>query len=244
MEEKIKKSNAYKVYMEKTIGLQKTRITLLKMMSVVLKGMNSHDRSVKLFERMQKISPETKEMLENIDKRRRELKQISDDYENNEHTILEMFFIADVNTYLVFIQDLMIEVFCRRPQLLGDKEIKLYEIIKKNDLGSIVKETAELVVAQVMYQDFKQLCKFINKSLKINVYKDDSELNKIYLRIQIRNLLVHNNGVINKTFILKTKSNLKMGQKIKMSEEYLNKTNNLLVENVDFISEQIVPFPE
>jgi hypothetical protein len=235
---KIKKTNAYKIYIKKTLSLQKARITLLKMITVVLKRIEGYDRSMKLFERMQKISPQTNKRLEDINKKKQDLEQIFKDYENNQHTILEMFFIADVNAYLIFIQDLMSELFYKTPRLLGDKEIKLYKIIQANNIDSIIKETTELVVAQKMYKDFKQLCKHITKNFKINMYKDSVEFNKIYMRIQIRNLLVHNNGVINKKFIEKTKSSLKRGQKIKMNEKYLNKTSNLLIANVDFISEQ------
>ena len=103
----------------------------------------------------------------------------------------------------------------------------------------MIEEVAELAVVNYMHQGLKNISQLFDKKLGIKIYRGDKEFERIFIAVEIRNLLVHNNGIINRKFLQKTKLSLKRGNKIKIKEDYLMKTADLLFNTAIYIDQQV-----
>lgn len=88
----------------------------------------------------------------------------------------------------------------------------------------------ELILNEIFFKDFKKILKYAEKPLGIkhNISTEEcNELNKIR---QIRNIFVHNDGIINSIFLSKVPD-----CKLKLKERYI-----ITKAEIDMIEEKII----
>lgn len=179
--------------------------------------------------KISKVSSITKSIQENNIKK--EIKNI--DKTLREHTkeiplIFEMLFVEKVNAFLYYISDILLEIYCSKPELLNDKQIKFYEITQSHNITEIIRNYAERVVYNKMHDPFNNIVQTFVNTFKIQICQDKSQQKSISNTIETRNLLVHNNGIINSKFLKKTKFKLTRGKKIKITKDHFKKVDDIL----------------
>jgi hypothetical protein len=120
----------------------------------------------------------------------------------NSQYFCEMTLCRTVDSYLTYLADLLTNVFSARPEMLkSSKEtVTLQFVLDHHAADDLLSAIVERKVNQLSYQGMRDLAEFFQKKLGIPLFKSASDLEKAILCVDIRNLIVHNRGIVNRTF--------------------------------------------
>lgn len=120
-----------------------------------------------------------------------------------------------------------VEVICKSSpkimaDLLGTDETKIDEIKDK-----VFDKQFKKLNRKIGGKSFEKRLKFLNINCNLNIPIDDIRINGIFVFEQIRHLIVHRNGIVDKEYIKKTKKlgfqeerKKGLGKKIKLTEDF------------------------
>ncbi len=229
-------SQSFKKFYKKFIYLTETETAILRMQVLLAQRENKLLvvlKRIKATYALKGKGPVTKE-YEMIDKAKKE-------YKKKEQYVLEMLFAAYINAFNCYLSDIISEIFLKKPSFLENRDIKFQTILGKKDIKDIIEEEVKLAVSGYTYKSFEFLSeKIFSKKFKIQTHKKKSELKRICVDIEKRNLLVHQQGIIDAIFLKKTGLKYKEGNRIVINTSYLDKTTNLLMEIVEYIDKQAI----
>ena len=121
--------------------------------------------------------------------------------------------------------------FIKHPERikLDSKGVTYKVIVEYNDLELIREHLVEEEVTSMMYKSHEDWMAYFSDKIKLDIpyIKDRQEdIKEIIAR---RNLLVHNNGIVNSIYLSITQSKkIKKGTTLRMSKSYLNKAINII----------------
>lgn len=199
----------------RTVELQ---TVLIELETFVLK----YHKISQVFSTSQKLKSSMEKEIKEIDKTLRE-------YKDKMPLLFEMLFTDKVNTFLYYISDVMLEIYHSKPELLSNKKIDFYKIIKTQNITEVIRDFAEETIINIMHQNFGNIVQVFSNKFKIQICQNKTEEKRISNAIEIRNLLVHNNGIINSKFLKKTKLQFTRGKKIKITKDYFKEVSDILV---------------
>jgi hypothetical protein len=120
--------------------------------------------------------------------------------------VMEMILVRGTDNFLTYISELLALVFTGRPETLKSGEtVKLEEILQYSTMPDLVHHLAERRVERLSYQGMRDLQKDLAERLNIEIFLSDESLSRAVRIIETRNLVVHNRGILNRTF--QTKAN-------------------------------------
>src|SRR5882757_8909549 len=84
----------------------------------------------------------------------------------------------------------------------GDKGVmhKLRGRRSNRKTGGKISTLAEQTVNELAYQSLKDLAKFLSKKLQLPLFMKDEQLENAALCVDIRNIITHNRGIVNRFF--------------------------------------------
>ncbi|HET6145570.1 MAG TPA: hypothetical protein VFE02_18855 [Candidatus Acidoferrales bacterium] len=135
-----------------------------------------------------------------------------------------------VDNYLIYVSDLLALIFTARPETLKSSEVVTLEIVLSNQTTpQLINAIVRRRVDKLSYQGMKELLDFCSKQLKFPLFKDQNDAIEAIHLVEIRNIIVHNRGLVNDTFLRRVKeSGLSKGHQIKLVwQEVLNYANFL-----------------
>jgi len=114
----------------------------------------------------------------------------------------EMAFCRAVDSYLVYLTELLLLIFRARPESLrSGEEVKLDFVLAHSSRPALIQAIIERKVNQLSYQGMRDLGQFLSKRLGFDLFQDKVSLERAILLVEIRNLIVHGRGIVNDTFI-------------------------------------------
>jgi hypothetical protein len=114
----------------------------------------------------------------------------------------EMLFCRGVNSFLTYLADLMTLIYEKYPKKLPSNKQATYGFcIEHHMAGDLISALAEETVIELTHQSLDALAKYFKKNLDLMLFTKDAHLTNAGLCVDIRNVITHNRGIINRFFI-------------------------------------------
>jgi|SRR5665213_137871 len=114
----------------------------------------------------------------------------------------EMVFCRAVNSFLTYLADLMTLIYEKYPKKLPSNKQTSYRFcIEHHMAGDLISALAEETVIELTHQNLDALAKYFKKNLDLLLFTKDPQAANAALCVDIRNIITHNRGIINRFFI-------------------------------------------
>ena len=117
--------------------------------------------------------------------------------EHEEDVLLGAVYIRIVDSFLTYIADVLAEVHLAKPETLPAKEIKVARILNRKQEDWLA-ELAEERVDSLVRGGFNSIIEDVGKSLGVRLAPDDRAMAAVVDAVEVRNVLVHNRGVVDR----------------------------------------------
>src|SRR5271163_3366610 len=146
-----------------------------------------------------------------------------DEHQDNLEVLNHMTFCAVVDNYLAYVSDLLTLIFKAKPESLKSSQtMEIEDILQYASMDELVNHIADRKVNQLAYKGMEDLDRELKKSLGLTLFDDPGDLTEARRLIEMRNLIVHNRGIINPLYISRTQCTaLTCGEQIKVNTEML-----------------------
>ena len=130
----------------------------------------------------------------------------------------EMIFCRLVNSYLTYLSGLAAEIITARPEILKSGEtIRYDELMGFTKLEDIIQHISDKKITELSYLGINAIKGFFEEKMKLKVFGNELQEKLIGFSIEIRNILTHNNGIVNSTFKKRVpKFDYPLGEKVPM----------------------------
>jgi hypothetical protein len=128
--------------------------------------------------------------------------------------LLEMVHCRSVDNFLTYVSELLTLVFRTRPETMrsGDSE-KLDYILQFQSMDDLVAAIAEKRVNDLSYEGIGKLSKYLEDRIGLELFTRQDDLERARYLVELRNLIVHNRGIVNQSFLSRlSHSNQKLGK--------------------------------
>jgi hypothetical protein len=113
-----------------------------------------------------------------------------------------------VDSFLTYLSDLLTLIFRSRPEMMktkkepGDTEISvaLEYIPEYKTMDELISALIERRVHRLSYLGVRKLNEYMSRQFGLTIATDDKSLDVLVLLIELRNLLAHNRGIVNRVF--------------------------------------------
>jgi len=126
----------------------------------------------------------------------------------NEHRQLQcqMLHNRSVDNFLTYISELMAAVYHKQPNLLKTKDmVAIEDVLKYETKEEFVVALAEKRVQDLAYKGIRELAETLSKSWGVRLFANETVLPILAYTVEIRNIIAHNRGIVNQTFLKRTK---------------------------------------
>ena len=114
----------------------------------------------------------------------------------------EMLFCRGVNSFLTYLADLMTLIYEKYPKKLPSNKLATYRFCIEHHLaGDLISALAEETVIELTHQNLDALAKYFKKNLDLVLFTKEEQVTKAALCVDIRNIITHNRGFVNRFFI-------------------------------------------
>ncbi len=120
----------------------------------------------------------------------------------------------------------------KKPEILKER-LENSMTSDENDKQDILTEVTSKYIRDMLYGDYSRIFNRVKEKININLEVDPPILQKIDIFYEIRNILVHSNGIISKKLIeLSPESNFKIGEYIYLNSQYVEDSELLIADMV------------
>lgn len=164
-------------------------------------------------------------------------KELKDEYQKLESLEgqQEILYNGSLMLLITYYENLVAQLFktdfVKHPERINlDSKGVPYKILAElNDIEMIKEHLVEEEVVSMMYKSYDDWMLYFCNKLKLNIPYDRKKRNDIKEIIARRNLLVHNNGIVNSIYLNITgRKDVIKGDYIKVSKEYLNNAIDII----------------
>ncbi len=121
----------------------------------------------------------------------------------DEHTQLlgQMLFCRGVDSFLVYLSDLLTLIFTAEPNILKSNEkISIEFILDHVRAGDLISAIVEKKVTELSFQGTEDLYRFFEEKLKLPLCTNPDDFKRLALFNDMRNIITHNRGIVNQIF--------------------------------------------
>jgi hypothetical protein len=113
-----------------------------------------------------------------------------------------MLFCRGVNSFLTYLADLVTLIYEKYPRKLPSNKQVTYEFcIEHHMANDLIPALAEATVRELTHQNLDALGKYFQKHLDIPLFATEIQTVNAALCVDIRNIITHNRGIVNRFFI-------------------------------------------
>jgi hypothetical protein len=114
----------------------------------------------------------------------------------------EMMFCRGINSFQTYLAELLTLIFGARPETLkSNKQVTREFCVEHYAANDLIAALAEQTVNELAYQSLKDLAHFFEKKLHLPLFTKQTDLDRAALVVDIRNLITHNRGIVNRFFL-------------------------------------------
>jgi hypothetical protein len=150
--------------------------------------------------------------------------------------ILQTMVCRGVDNFLTYISQLLSLIFRSKPETLrSNDQIRVDFALQHTTMNDLVDALAEKKVTDLSYSGMRQLADYIGR-LGLELFADESALERAVFLIEVRNLITHNRSVVNNTFLNKLRASKEPVGKI---GETLNLEVNSVFDGITFLADNV-----
>jgi len=143
-----------------------------------------------------------------------------------------------VDVFLTYLSELLEAIFQYRPEMLKESgEISVAEVLQHSTMEEFVKQLIERRVHSLSYKSLSDLDSHLLKTTGLQLFEDTPTRDRMVMLVEIRNIIAHNYGVINKIFCSRVPGYAsQLGDKIVLDRNETNETLGMMrqcVRNLD-----------
>jgi hypothetical protein len=151
--------------------------------------------------------------------------------------ILQAMVCRGVDNFLTYISQLLSLIFRTKPETLrSNDQIKVDFALQHTTMNDLVDALAEKKVTDLSYSGMRQLADYIRDRLGLELFADESALERAIFLIEVRNLITHNRSVVNDTFLNKLRASKEPVGKI---GETLNLEVDSVFDGITFLADTV-----
>jgi hypothetical protein len=115
--------------------------------------------------------------------------------------MIELCYCRIVDNFLTFLSDFLVHLFKLRPEMLKSNEkVDVAFILEHNSLDTLLSSIIERKVISLSFEGMRAIARYFDDRLKFPLFSDEAHLQTAVLAIEIRNLYIHNRGIVNRHF--------------------------------------------
>jgi hypothetical protein len=158
------------------------------------------------------------------------------------HLLLQMVLSRGVDNFLTYVSELLALVFRMRPETLRSGEmVQLNEVLRHDSINELVNALADRRVSRLAYLGMRELSDDLAGKLDLRLFEGDADLERAVEVIEIRNLIAHNRGVVNETFLRRLpRSDARDGDLVALEVDRVMSELKFLTERVFDIDQRAV----
>lgn len=162
--------------------------------------------------------------------------------ENYSRIFLEMVVQRSVDDFLLYLARLLRIIFTAQPSALKSSEtIRIEEILEYSSLDDLLSHIAERKVDRLAYKSVSELSTELERSLGLSLVSSDSDLRRLVDIVETRNLITHNDAIVNLRYIERTRSSLAEGIRIPLDVDDAFSTIVFLREIAEGVDSRAIP---
>jgi hypothetical protein len=125
-------------------------------------------------------------------------------HEMKEHTqyLSQMTFCRGVDSFLVYVTNLLTMIFEARPEILKSKQqtVSVDFVLEHLAAEDLIQALVERKVNELSYLGMKDVADFFQRKLHLPLFAEEADLIKATIYVDMRNLITHNRGIVNRIF--------------------------------------------
>ena len=156
--------------------------------------------------------------------------------------VLELILCRAVDGFLVYVAELMALVYTARPETMKSAETLRLDLILENEtMEELIAVLVDKRINDLAYKGMRELSRYLSDKLGLQLFGSQKDLERAADIIEVRNLVVHNRGIINRTFLKKvTNSYGALGEQVRIEEVPLFDDLWFLVASASLIDDAAV----
>jgi hypothetical protein len=170
-------------------------------------------------EKISEIVGSEKEARADTDNRKTFIKRVED----HRRVLAEAYLTRCVDNYLSYLSDLLFEIYVARPECLRSKaQERLDFVLSHSRMEDLIASLAEKQVRERSYSSIKDLMEYFERRLGLVLVESAEVRQRVNRLAEDRNLIVHNRGLVNRTFLKNTgRTDLKLGDMLPIREQQI-----------------------
>ena len=154
----------------------------------------------------------------------------------------QVLLTRDIDAFQRYLTKMLSRIYTERPETLKTSEkVEVREVLKFKNMEDFVSNIAEKRVLALSYKGMREILEFLEKTHGLKIDCNDSKLATATELIEVRNIVVHNAGLVNDLFLKRTKrSDLISGQLFPLSMQYFIGTQQDLRDVAESIDNAIL----
>jgi hypothetical protein len=146
--------------------------------------------------------------LEGIDAKKQQDDWDLDDSEEDDlrRYIDECVLVRAVDNFQAYVVELLSKIFSQRPEMIAGNKIDARAIFEISDIRDLKRYAVEEMATKYSFMNVVDLDTELRSKFAFGLFQTKIRKIRIKRIVEIRNLVVHNRGIINNTFMKKTGS--------------------------------------
>lgn len=113
----------------------------------------------------------------------------------------QMLFCRGVDSFFVYLSDLLALIFSAEPNILKTNEkVSIEFVVDHLSAGDLISAIVEKKVTELSYRGMEDLYRFFDEELKLALGTSPNDFKRVALFNDIRNIITHNRGTVNRIF--------------------------------------------
>jgi|SRR5665213_646127 len=128
--------------------------------------------------------------------------------------LCQLVIVREVAAFDAYMQDIIMRVYTEVPGILKSNTQTTYaDVLQFDSMEAFKAAAAEQIVMTLTYKSITELLEHLNKKHGTNILVDSPTIKLAVEYIEIRNIIAHNKGIVNRRFIERTnRTDLKAGE--------------------------------
>ena len=151
--------------------------------------------------------------------------------------------IFGVSLFEYYIKDVVEDIYLRKSDVFKtmSKSVTYEKLLTFSDLNELHKYIIEKECHSLGYMSYEELSNYFLKLFKIDFSKSGIRQEDLVETFATRNVLVHNRGIVNRSFLQKVKKKrYKLGNKIEVTEKIMLKSLDSIEKHLKYIDSCVV----
>lgn len=177
-----------------------------------------------------------------LDLVKRAMKKTKKDYELILPFIRSQILIFGVTSFECYIKDVVKFIYSKNINILKikSKSVAYDKLLSFKDLDDIHGYLIEKECHSLGYMSYDELADYFLKKLQVDFSGSGVNKEGIIEILSMRNVLIHNRGVVNRAFLESTRTRkYKLGDEIKIDEKIVENSLGLLMKQAKYIDSRV-----